>query len=387
MKFSMIFEGQVAVPNRENERQVFLDAVDQAVLADEVGFHRVWAVEHHALKWFAHNSAPEVFLTWVAARTSRVRVGHAVVCAPFTYNHPVRVAERAATLDLLSGGRVDVGVGRGATVQELGTFGVDPDVTLDEMVELLKVLPGAWRDGAFEYHSDHLDIPPRDILPKPLQSPHPPLFMACSREETLNLAGSLGVGALALSFAGPDDMALKRKAYDQAVAARDPKNVVGDFAVDHLAGMSLAVVLHDRDLARNIGLRGQRFFTESIQHWYTDGPEPRIDIDGEDNEAALRERAEAVGNYIQEHGHQMPGYDLVRGGATHEQQVGSEAKGGFNPDQCYGNVDDAIDYVQQMVDAGVDELMFTFQMGTVPHEICMESIANLGRHVLPHFAE
>src|SRR3954463_590231 len=131
----MIFEAQMNDPTPEHERQVIRDCVEQAVYAEEVGFDRVWAVEHHALKWFAHMSAPEVFLSCVAARTSRIRVGHAVVCVPFAYNHPIRVAERVATLDILSGGRVDLGVGRGATFQEMLGFGIKMEDTLDQMIE------------------------------------------------------------------------------------------------------------------------------------------------------------------------------------------------------------------------------------------------------------
>src|SRR5258708_26169293 len=119
MKFSIIFEAQLADPTRQNERQLFHDCVMQALAAEEFGYDRVWAVEHHALKWYAHMSAPEIFLTYVAAKTSRIRIGHGVVCMPFGYNHPIRVAERAAMLDILSGGRLDLGSGRGATLQEM----------------------------------------------------------------------------------------------------------------------------------------------------------------------------------------------------------------------------------------------------------------------------
>src|SRR5262245_5975552 len=80
VQFSMIFEAQMAEPSPAHEHQVIRDCVEQAVLAEQVGFDRVWAVEHHALKWYAHMSAPEVFLTWVAAKTSRIRLGHGVVC-------------------------------------------------------------------------------------------------------------------------------------------------------------------------------------------------------------------------------------------------------------------------------------------------------------------
>ena len=104
MQFSMIFEAQMADPSAANERQVIRDCVEQAVLAEEMGFDRVWSVEHHSLKWYAHMSAPEIFLTWIAAKTSRIRIGHGVVCMPFNYNHPIRVGERAAMLDILSGG-------------------------------------------------------------------------------------------------------------------------------------------------------------------------------------------------------------------------------------------------------------------------------------------
>src|SRR3989442_15872807 len=144
MKFSMIFEAQLAHPTPERERQVIHDCVEQAVLGEEVGFDRVWAVEHHALKWYAHMSAPEVFLTFVAARTSRIRIGHGVVCMPFSYNHPVRVAERAATLDLLSGGRLDLGAGRGATLQEMAMCGVNPATTYEEVDEALRIIGSDW---------------------------------------------------------------------------------------------------------------------------------------------------------------------------------------------------------------------------------------------------
>ena len=103
MQFSMVFEAQMADASLAHERQVLRDCVDQAIYAEAMDFDRVWAVEHHCLRWYAHMSAPEVFLTWVAARTERIRVGHGVVCMPFNYNHPIRVAERAAMLPFAPG--------------------------------------------------------------------------------------------------------------------------------------------------------------------------------------------------------------------------------------------------------------------------------------------
>ncbi|MBV9204189.1 MAG: LLM class flavin-dependent oxidoreductase, partial [Actinobacteria bacterium] len=126
MKFSMVFEAQTADSSPAAEQQLLRDCVTQAVYGEQMGFDGVWAVEHHALEWYAHMSAPEIFLTWVAARTERMRIGHGVVCMPFNFNHPARVAERAAMLDILSGGRLNLGAGRGATVQEMSLCQVDP---------------------------------------------------------------------------------------------------------------------------------------------------------------------------------------------------------------------------------------------------------------------
>src|SRR5260370_28241304 len=111
MKFSMIFEAQLNHPTPDHEHEVIHDCVEQAVAAERAGFDRVWAVEHHALKGYAHMSAPEVFLSFVAARTERIRIGHGGVCMPVGYNHPVRVAERAAILDGLSNCRLDLRAG------------------------------------------------------------------------------------------------------------------------------------------------------------------------------------------------------------------------------------------------------------------------------------
>ena len=122
MQFSMILEAQMADISPENERQVIRDCVEQVVLADELGYDRVWAVEHHSLTQYAHMSAPETFLAYVSGLTSKIRIGHGVVCLPFKMNHPIKVAERAAMLDILSGGRLDLGVGKGATEQEAGAF-------------------------------------------------------------------------------------------------------------------------------------------------------------------------------------------------------------------------------------------------------------------------
>lgn len=370
----MIFEAQVAHPTRAREHQVIRHCVEQAVLAEEAGFDRVWAVEHHALKWYAHMSAPEVFLTWVAAKTTRIRVGHGVVCMPFRYNHPVRVAERAAMLDVLSGGRLDLGAGRGATLMEMSTMGVDPARTYAEVEEALRMIGSMWRGpdgGDFVWHGELLQIdPPRTILPRPVQMPHPPLFLACTKNETVKLAADYGVGALVLGFAGPDEVRSLRAIYDDTIATRNGKRFVSSQVNDHFAALCPTIVLDDRDAAIQVGARGQRFFAQAIAHWYGGGPPPDEDTEPAGDEvAAIEAAAERMVAYL--HEARIP----VRPNSTAT----------FHVDHGYGDWRDAVEYAERLADAGADEIMCLIQMGTVPQAVCLETIRQWGEHVIPHF--
>jgi len=370
----MIFEAQMADPSPAHEHQVIRDCVEQAVLAEQVGFDRVWAVEHHALKWYAHMSAPEVFLTWVAAKTTRIRLGHGVVCMPFQYNHPVRAAERAAMLDVLSNGRVDLGAGRGATLREMSTMGVDPARTYAEVEEALRMIGSMWRgrDGEeFEWHGELLQIsPPRSILPRPVQMPHPPLFLACTKTDTVQLAAEYGIGALVLGFAGPDDVRAMRARYDETIALRDGKRFVSSQVNNHFSALCPTIVLDDRDAALQIGARGQRFFAEAISHWYGGGPPPSEIVDPHaDHVAEIDDAADRMVAYL--HEAKVP--------------VTPNTTAAFHIDHGYGDYRDAIEYAERLADAGADEIMCIIQMGTIPQSVCLETIRQWGEHVIPHF--
>src|SRR5215813_12372870 len=177
MKFGIFYELSVPRPwDRESERKVYMNALEQVRLADELGFDSVWAVEHHFLEAYSHCSSPELFLTACAMQTRRIRVGHgAVVCVP-QMNHPVRVAERAAVLDILSGGRLELGTARSSTWTELGGFEADPETTKKTWDEYVRVLPKMWTQERFAHQGVSFSMPERAILPKPLQKPHPPLW-------------------------------------------------------------------------------------------------------------------------------------------------------------------------------------------------------------------
>lgn len=371
MQFSMIFEAQIADASRAAEFQVMHECVEQAVLAERMGFDRVWAVEHHCLQWYAHMSAPETFLAYVAGRTERIRIGHGVVCLPFRMNHPVKVAERIAMLDILSKGRVDFGIGKGGTAQEAGAFQTEIDEIPAQLEESARMIPAMWRDGEFEHRGPGMHVPPRPVLPKPHQQPHPPMFLACTRESTLDQAGEWGLGALVLGFAGPGDIAQKNRVYREAVKRRTPETQIPDFPVEHLAALCPAIVLDDDDRARAIGHRGQRFFTEAIRYWYAPGPDatpPRARIDADDGDD-LRLQGEHLVAYLHEE----------------KIEVGTESTGLYNPNHAYGTVDDATGYVERLAAAGADEVMFLIQMGTVPQDAALETIRNLGEKVIPQF--
>jgi alkanesulfonate monooxygenase SsuD/methylene tetrahydromethanopterin reductase-like flavin-dependent oxidoreductase (luciferase family) len=399
MEFSLIFEGQAAPPTREQERAVLLEGIEQAILADELGFDRWYNVEHHTLNSYAHSSAPEVFLSYVAAKTRRIRVAHGVVCLPFKMNHPVRVAERTATLDILSGGRLDVGVGRSSSVREQETFGIRPEDTQPELEDALRAIVKFWTEDETDYHSQILDVPLRTVRPRPLQDPHPPLAMACTRDNTFEFAGKHGIAVLSNGVDGPNQARRKREMYDTARAARSPSDVIGKFANDKFGASVFATVLPDRDEARRVGLRGLRFFMEAAKYFFAGGPPPNPDAyRDEDTVGVLMEmihgKMDAKGlaaeapdpNAIiaaKEHGVQGVGFATAVG--SNVENPFAQIDFGDRATTAFGDANDTIEFIEGMRDAGVDEVFFNVQMGGIPQEAVMETISQIGKNVIPHF--
>jgi alkanesulfonate monooxygenase SsuD/methylene tetrahydromethanopterin reductase-like flavin-dependent oxidoreductase (luciferase family) len=371
MKFSIIYEAQMTDPSPASEYQNFQEIMEQSLLAEALGFDCIWAVEHTALTQYAHMSAPETFLAFLAGRTTRIHVGHGVVCLPPKMNHPVKVAERIATLDILSQGRVHFGVGKGGTQQEAGTFGYDLAQLQPMIDESMYLIPKIMTQDEIEHNGKYVQIPRRPIHPKPYQKPHPLMYLACTRDETLLTAGSRALGALVLGFGGPDDIARKNAVYRKAFAERKQEDQVGFRPNQHLAALCPAIVMDDREKARRIGLRGQRFFAEAINYWYQGGSQPSIDdLSAEEHLKQMEARKSTIGARIGED--QIPA-------SSSRALLTSEIN------DSYGTVDDCIHYVQRLFDAGSDEILFLVQMGTVPHAASMETIRNIGERVIPHF--
>jgi len=373
MRFSIIYEAQTASPGREDDHRMFREIIEQVRLAEELDFDIIWAVEHTALTMYAHMSAPETFLAYVAGITTRIGIGHGVICLPPKMNHPVKLAERCAMLDILSNGRLHVGFGKGGTEQEAGTFGYSKAELAPMIEEAMRLVPRIWTEELVEHHGEFIDLPPRPIHPKPLQDPHPPLYMACTQTSTLVDAGGRGIGALVLGFGGPDQVAEKNLVYRKAFASRDPANQVGSRPTEHLAALCPAIVLDDGLEARRIGMRGQRFFMESISHWASAGvlPMPTPDTWPDD---LLTQTGDGT-NVI----------ETAIGSERFSVDFADPNMALLNPNHAYGTIDDCIAYVERLIEAGADEILFLMQMGTVPHWAQTETIRKIGEHVIPHF--
>jgi alkanesulfonate monooxygenase SsuD/methylene tetrahydromethanopterin reductase-like flavin-dependent oxidoreductase (luciferase family) len=356
VKFSLLYEMQISDPTRKSEAETFRASVEQAVLADKLGYHSVWAVEHHGLFEYSHSSAPEIFLSFVAARTEKIRIGHGVTLLPHKYNHPIRIAERIATLDILSNGRVNWGSGKSASKVEQLAFENDVKTLHEQWLEAVQIIPRMWKEDVFEFKGKFFDIPPTQIHPKPVQTPHPPMFAACTKPDSAASVGKMGIGALNFAAGSDDYLADKVLAYRNAVKEAEP---VGEFVVNHFACSPPALVLSDDKKACEYGFRGARFFGEALSRYYLSGDRP-------------------IGR--------LPIHRDFFAASDLESAMSQRNVSGSGSNICVGDPSAAKEFVQRFVDIGVDELILVMQMGTVPMELVTESIRTFGEKVLPHFS-
>ncbi|HEX7969908.1 MAG TPA: LLM class flavin-dependent oxidoreductase, partial [Stellaceae bacterium] len=261
MRFGVFYELQLPKPWAPgDEHRLFKQALEQVALADRLGYDYAWEVEHHFLDEYSHSSAPEVFLASAAALTKRIRLGHGIRQVIARYNHPARTAECIATLDLLSDGRVDFGIGEGATRLELGGFGIPAKekraMALEAAEQIANMMVLEPYPG-FEGRS--FAMPCRNVLPKPLQKPHPPMWMACTNRETIKIAASLGLGALAFSFVNPDEARSWSTIYYDIIKSEQCVPL-GHSVNANIAMVSAFSIHEDRAEAIRRGQEGFEFF-------------------------------------------------------------------------------------------------------------------------------
>ncbi|MEV0598858.1 LLM class flavin-dependent oxidoreductase [Streptomyces sp. NPDC050315] len=377
MRFGLIYHHQLPRPWAEDsEERLYNESLEQIELADRLGFDYAWATEHHFLEEYSHSSAPEVFLAAAAARTRNIRLAHGIVSLPPAVNHPARVAERLATLDLISGGRVDFGTGAGSSQLELEAFGVDRDTKKDQWREALEVVTRLLTETPFTGHQGtYVNIPPRNLLPKPKQRPHPPLWMACSARTTIETAARHGLGALSFSFVSPEEAKEWVDTYYRIIESEEcvpvGKTVNPNFSV------VLPFMCHqDEDTALDRGLDGAHFFSYSLMHYYITGQHRPGTSDVWQEFQDNREAAGLTREPAAPAGGEEPSPEAKAMMA----QITSLRRGIGTPEQI-------TDLVRRYEAAGVDQIIFSVQTGKNRHDHICESLELFAAEVLPEFTE
>ena len=275
MKFGIFYEHQMGRPwDDGSEQRLIQDALTQVEFADQLGIQYVWEVEHHFLEEYSHSSAPEVFLSACSQRTKKMRLGHGIILTAPQFNHPARTAERVSMLDLVSNGRVDFGSGESSSEAELGGFGLNPLEKRDAWLEGLEVAVRCMAETPFTgVDGKYVTMPPRNVIPKPVQKPHPPLWVACSRRDTILLAAQKGMGALTFAFIDPEEAVNWVTEYEKTFAEQCVP--VGFNVNPQVACVSPMMVHHDEAEAIRRGAEGSNFFGYSLGHFYVIGEHSR----------------------------------------------------------------------------------------------------------------
>ena len=357
MKFGLMYEIQIPEPHYEGiERDRYKQVMAQVELADELGYDYFWTVEHHFLNEFSHCSAPEVLYGAVSQRTKRIRIGHAVALLPSRYNHPIRVAERAAVLDILSDGRVDVGTGRSTTLIEMGGFEVDPEQTQAEWEEAVRIIPRMWTEETFSHQGEFFNIPPRPVIPKPVQKPHPPLWMACSQPASFKRAGEMGLGVLCFSLGGYDQMVERVQMYREGLKNAKP---VGAFVNDQVAALCMIHCGENDQEAREVASPEGTWFVNKANELYRPWHEHGVDVPHSYKFAVQAVQDERVDTTAEDH----------------------IARGAF----AMGDPDTVREVMKKYQAAGVDQVLCFMQMGNLAHTRIMDSIKLFAKDVMPYF--
>jgi alkanesulfonate monooxygenase SsuD/methylene tetrahydromethanopterin reductase-like flavin-dependent oxidoreductase (luciferase family) len=366
MKIDLLYEIQIPPPHDAgSERRAYHEALEQIQAADRAGFGCVWAVEHHFLTEFAHSSAPEVFLTAAAMRTERIRIGHGVALLPYRFNHPIRVAERAAALDIVSNGRLEFGTGRSSSYEQEG-FEVPFEESREQWQEALEIIPRMWERRRFSYEGKHFKIPERDVIPKPIQEPHPPLWMAATSPDSWKLAARNGIGILGLSIYVPvRTVAQQIRTYRAELVNAKPvgkgiNDKVGVFTIAHCAEtleQAKANRAHDAAIE----------YLNYAFKVFASGLTPERAKGGDSPHLSLQLAKEFP---------LLP--KMIRGEVTYEELDEEDMVIVGDPAHC-------IRKLERYREAGADRVLCLMQASRIPHAAVLRSIELFGKHVIPRF--
>lgn len=349
MKFGIFYEHQLPRPwNEDSEHRLLKQSLEQIQLADQLGYDYAWEVEHHFLEEYSHSSAPEVFLAAASQRTSNIRLGHGII--QLTTNHPARVAEKVATLDLISDGRVELGLGEGASVTELHPFNLRFRDKRDVWEDAVKCVLPMFYNHAWQYDGEFFHFPLRAIVPKPLQKPHPPLWVACSQLDTIRYAAHRGMGALSFKFVDID----ASRAWVNAYYNTFTKHL--EQLADYQTNPNIAVVSGfmccetDEEAWRKAD--GWTFFQFALQLYNKEGPFEPGTISFWDK------------------------YQEWKQTPAGQRRSGSE---------LIGSPDTIREKLRELEAANVDQVILLNQAGKNTHEDICASLELFGREVMPEF--
>lgn len=350
MNFGFMSEAEVF--EGESYFHRYQDLIKEVLLAEEMGFDVFAASEQH-LTFGATISAPECLFSYLFPLTKRIRFRHAVCLLPQRINHPIRVAERIATEDILSGGRIELGTGRANTSLTIKAFQVEPDQTRDEWKESLDVIRLAFTAEPFSYKGKFFDIPKRYLVPKPLQKPFPPLAVAATSPESMEAAAREGIGVLTSSyFFGWQWIELLAKVYFDTIASlKQPPKYKPNYQFTPLL---------------------YTYCAENDEEARRDGYEPVY------NAARLAAISFSRLSQMSASYGYMAQAETMASNITDPSWLFEES----GTVVC-GSPDTCIRQIQRYIDLGATEIML--RIDGMPHEKVKRNLELLGRHVLPHF--
>ena len=356
MEFGIFIQGYTPRFRREvdpdAEHHALMHDIEVTQAADRAGFKYVWATEHHFLDEYSHLSASDVVLGYLAHATERIHLGSGIFNPLAQVNHPAKVAERVAMLDHLSGGRFEFGTGRGAGSHEILGFlhrdGItDTSVTKEMWEETIGEFPKMWLNEEYPgFEGKWWSLPPRKILPKPWQKPHPAMWYAAGNTTSYAMAARKGLGVLGFSVGAIDELAPVMEAYKKEIPHAEP---VGAFVNDNIMVTSAAYVAEDRETAYQWASAPHNTYLQSNVYRYHDTfPHPP---------------------HVPYWPELLP--DLTRDALPHLVHAG----------MVLGDPDDALVQCKRWEAAGADQLVFG--VGTADKAWTLETIRLIGEHIIP----
>ncbi len=363
MELGLLYEIEAPQPwagdhpwgQRTAERRAYDMCLEQIELADKKGFHTAWLVEHHFREGRSHMPCNDVVLGALARTTEQIKLGFGVSLMPHEFIHPARVAEKVATVDVLSHGRAVWGMGRSTPMEQIA-FGVDIAESKKKVQAAARTVVGMWEQEYYEEHSEYLDFPARMVTPKPYQYPHPPCWMAGVSEESIRIAGQNALGLLCFSIMQPlDKLASLIDAYREEQKTATPLTSV---ATNKVGVYTLVHCTESRD----------KFDTnrvwDSLWWWYASSAEfilkwEMSHLSQEDQDKAfplLKKQAEG-------------GFDLNHFDEQDMVIIGT-------PEECLRKF-------LKYEEAGVDQVLCYINFGYLPQAAVLECITLLGDYVIP----